>query len=65
MIHIIPILCLLIFVFFLEVRIKKEIIKVSIGFESLKEVILKNRENIQENKEKILENKESIIKMHG
>lgn len=65
MIHLIPILCLLIFVFFLEVRIKKEIIKVSIGFESLKEAILKNRENIQENKEKILENKESIIKMHG
>lgn len=65
MIHIIPILFLLIFVFFLEVRIKKEIIKVSIGFESLKEAILKNRENIQENKEKILENKESIIKMHG
>lgn len=65
MIHIIPILFLLIFVFFLEVRIKKEIIKVSIGFESLKKAILKNRENIQENKEKILENKESIIKMHG
>ena len=65
MIHIIPILCLLIFIFFLEVRIKKEIIKVSIGFEYLKEAILKNRENIQENKEKILENKESIIKMHG
>lgn len=65
MIHIIPILCLLIFVFFLEVRIKKEIIKVSIGFESLKEAILNNRENIQKNKEKILENKESIIKMHG
>lgn len=56
MIHLVPILCLLIFVFFLEIRIKKEIIKVRVGFELLKEAILKNKEKIQENKQKILEN---------
>ena len=53
MIHILPILCLLIFVFFLEIRIKHELIEVEQEFKILKEEILKNREEIKENKKVI------------
>lgn len=58
MTHILPILCLLIFVFFLEIRIKHELMEVGQEFKTLKEEILKNRE-------KIRENKETISKMNG
>lgn len=53
MTHILPILCLLIFVFFLEIRIRHELIEVEQKFKILKEEILKNREKIKENKEVI------------
>ena len=53
MIHIVPILCLIIFVFFLEIRIKHELIEVEQEFKILKEEILKNREEIKENKKVI------------
>lgn len=58
MIHVLPILCLLVFVFFLEIRIKHELMEVGQEFKTLKEEILKNRE-------KIRENKETISKMNG
>ena len=58
MTHILPILCLLIFVFFLEIRIKHEFMEVGQKFKILKEEILKNRE-------KIKENREVISKMNG
>lgn len=58
MIHIVPIFCLIIFVFFLEIRIKHELREVEQKFKILKEEILKNRE-------KISENKEVISKMNG
>ena len=53
MTHILPILCLLIFVFFLEIRIKHELMEVEQEFKTLKEEILKNREKIKENREVI------------
>lgn len=53
MTHILPILCLLIFVFFLEIRIRNELMEVEQKFKILKEEILKNREKIKENKEVI------------
>lgn len=53
MTHILPILCLLIFVFFLEIRIRHELMEVEHEFKILKEEILKNREKIKENKEVI------------
>lgn len=56
--HVLPILCLLVFVFFLEIRIKHEFMEVGQEFKTLKEEILKNRE-------KIKENKEAISKMNG
>ena len=58
MTHILPILCLLIFVFFLEIRIKHELMEVGRELKILKGEILKNRE-------KIKENKEVISKMNG
>lgn len=58
MIHIVPIFCLIIFVFFLEIRIKHDLMEVQQEFKILKEEILKNRE-------KIKENKEVISKMNG
>ena len=56
--HVLPILYLLVFVFFLEIRIKHELMEVGQEFKTLKEEILKNRE-------KIKENKEAISKMNG
>lgn len=53
MTHILPIFCLIIFVFFLEIRIKHELMEVEQEFKILKEEILKNREKIKENKEVI------------
>lgn len=53
MTHILPMLCLLIFVFFLEIRIKHELMEVEQKFKILKEEILKNREKIKENREVI------------
>ena len=58
MTHVLPILCLLIFVFFLEIRIRHELMEVGQKFKILKEEILKNRE-------KIKENREVISKMNG
>ena len=58
MIHALPIFCLLIFIYFLEIRIKHELMKVEQKFKILKEEILKNRE-------KISENKKVISKMNG
>lgn len=53
MIHILPIICLIIFIFFLEIRIRNELMEVEHEFKILKEEILKNREKIKENKEVI------------
>lgn len=53
MTHILPILCLLVFVFFLEIRIKHELMEVEQEFKILKEEILKNREKIKKNEEVI------------
>ena len=53
MIHVLPIICLIIFIFFLEIRIRNELMEVEHEFKILKEEILKNREKIKENKEVI------------
>ena len=50
MIHVLPIICLLIFVFFLEIRLKQELTEVEEEFKALKKAILENREKILENK---------------
>ena len=53
MIHVLPIICLIIFIFFLEIRIRHELMEVEQEFKILKEEILKNREKIKENKKVI------------
>lgn len=53
MTHILPIICLIIFIFFLEIRLKRELTEIGQEFKILKEEILKNREKIKENKEVI------------
>ena len=50
MIHVLPIICLLIFVFFLEIRLKRELTEVEEEFKALKKAILENKEKILENK---------------
>ena len=58
MIHVLPIICLIIFIFFLEIRLKRELTEVGGEFKALKKAIFENRE-------KIKENKEVISKMNG
>lgn len=58
MIHVLPIICLIIFIFFLEIRLKRELTEVGEEFKALKKAIFENRE-------KIKENKEVISKMNG
>ena len=53
MIHVLPIICLIIFIFFLEIRIRNELMEVEHEFKILKEEMLKNREKIKENKKVI------------
>lgn len=50
MIHVLPIICLIIFIFFLEIRLKRELTEVGKEFNALKKVIFENREKILENK---------------
>jgi hypothetical protein len=50
MLHIIPILCLIFFIFFVEIQLKKEITSIEKEFTSLKELILKNKEQIEQNR---------------
>lgn len=53
MIHVLPIICLIIFIFFLEIRLKRELTEVGEEFKALKKAIFENREKISENKEVI------------
>ena len=53
MIYVLSIICLIIFIFFLEIRIRNELMEVEHEFKILKEEILKNREKIKENKKVI------------
>lgn len=47
MLHIVPILCLIIFVGFVEFRLKQEFNEIRKGFDNLKRQIDINRTNIQ------------------
>ena len=53
MIHVLPIICLIIFIFFLEIRLKRELTEVGGEFKALKKAIFENREKINENKKVI------------
>ena len=46
----VSIICLVIFIVFLEIRLKRELLEVKKNFKIVEDEILKNREKIQENK---------------
>lgn len=53
MLHILPVLCLIFFVFFVEIQLKKELHQIEEDFELLKKAIKKNKANININSQNI------------
>lgn len=53
MLHILPVLCLIFFVFFVEIQLKKELHQIEEDFELLKKAIRKNKTNIDINSKNI------------
>lgn len=65
MLHILPVLCLIFFVLFLELQLKKEMYEIERQFKELKKLIDSNALGIRNNKDKIEENKTNIDKLNG
>lgn len=65
MLHIIPILCLIFFVVYVEFQLKKEIHNIGQEFRELKERILSNKNEIRINREKIEQNRNDITKLNN
>lgn len=63
MLHIVPILCLIFFVVYVEFQLKKEIHNIEQEFKELKERILSNKNEIRVNREKIEQNRNDITKL--
>lgn len=63
MLHIIPILCLIFFVVYVEFQLKKEMHNIEQEFRELKERILSNKNEIRVNREKIEQNRNDITKL--
>ena len=65
MYHFVPIICLIIFVLLIELRLKRDFIRIRIEFNELHDKILKNKKDIKINKDNIQVNKENISKLNG
>lgn len=65
MLHIVPILCLIFFVVYIEFQLKKEMYNIEQEFRELKERILSNKNEIRVNKEKIEQNRNDITKLNN
>lgn len=65
MLHIVPILCLIFFIWFIEMQLKKEMHNIEREFRELKERILSNKNEIRVNREKIEQNRNDITKLHN
>ena len=63
MLHVVPILCLIFFVWFVEIQLKREMHNIEREFRELKERIENNRLGIENNREKIEENRNNITKL--
>lgn len=63
MLHIVPILCLIFFVIYVEFQLKKEMHNIEQEFREHKERILSNRNEIKVNREKIEQNRNDITKL--
>lgn len=60
MLHVIPILCIVMFVFIVELQLKKQIYYIRNDLDNLLEKINKNKKNILDNQTHIKENKNHI-----
>lgn len=65
MLHIVPILCLIFFVVYVELQLKKEMHNIEQEFKELKERILSNKNEIRVNREKIEQNRNDIAKLNN
>ena len=65
MLHIVPILCLIFFVVYVELQLKKEMHNIEQEFKELKERILSNKNEIGVNREKIEQNRNDITKLNN
>lgn len=63
MLHIVPILCLIFFVVYVEFQLKKEMHNIEQEFKELKERILNNKNEIKVNRDKIEQNRNDITKL--
>lgn len=63
--HIVPILCLIFFILFIELQTKQQTYKIAKEFEELKRRIDSNGSKISKNSEDIKTNKENISKLNG
>lgn len=64
MLHIVPILCLIFFILYIEFQLKKEMHNIEQEFKEVKEKILNNKSEINFNKEKIEQNRIDINKLN-
>lgn len=65
MLHIVPILCLIFFVVYVELQLKKEMHNIEQEFKELRERILSNKNEIRVNREKIEQNRNDITKLNN
>lgn len=65
MLHIVPILCLIFFIIYVEFQLKKEMRGIEQEFRELKERTLSNKNEIRANRAKIEQNRNDITKLHG
>nr|DAT77739.1 MAG TPA: hypothetical protein [Caudoviricetes sp.] len=63
MLHVVPILCLIFFIWFVEMQIKKEMHHISEEFKELKERITNNKDQIETNRTLIDQNRTDINKL--
>lgn len=64
MLHIVPILCLIFFIWFVEIQLKKDMHKISEEFGDLKKKILDNKNEIIINRDNIKQNRDDITKLN-
>lgn len=63
MLHVVPILCLIFFIWFVEMQLKEELRNISMGFKELKEKITNNKDQIETNRTLIDQNRTDINKL--
>lgn len=64
MTHVVPILCLIFFIGFIELQLKSKIFYIEQEFENLKKNIKNNSNKIDKNREDIFKNHENISKLN-